>query len=109
MCDMCANFEPDPIKAVRTAATQTLVVLVGTQFALLRFVSNSNHALAKNFGTLKSSPILKTKIATEFHKWSCTIPVLERNSDFRRKSIKNGVSDKNLQEVRISQPINTKF
>ena len=67
MCDMCANFEPDPMKAVRTAATQTLVVLVGTQFALLRFVSNTNHALAKNLDTLKSSSIDKINFAIQSH------------------------------------------
>ena len=67
MCDMCANLEPDPMKAVRTAATQTLVVLVGTHFALLRFVSNSNHALAKNLDSLKSSSIVKINFAIEFH------------------------------------------
>ena len=67
MCDMCANFELDPMKAVRTAATQTPVVLVGTEFALLRFVSNSNHASAKNLDILKSSSIDKINFAIEFH------------------------------------------
>ncbi len=106
---MCANFELDPMKAIRTAATQTLVVLVGTHFALLDIVSSSSHALANSFSTLKSSSITKINFPIEFHKWPCIIPAIEQNSDFRQKSIKNDVSDKNLHKVRISQPISTKF
>ena len=66
MSDKCAKFELDLIKAVRTAATQTLVVLVGTQFALMCIVSNSNYALTKHFGTSNSSSVVNINFAIEF-------------------------------------------
>ena len=68
MSDKCAKIELGLIKAVRTAATQTLVVLVGTQFALMRIVSNSNYALTKHFGTSNSSSVVNINFAIEFHK-----------------------------------------